>query len=135
LISWLTPPSAILSRTSPCAWGGIGHEKDGRIAVHDEPVLVRVHSQRFTGDIFGRLCDCGAQPHQAVSQITVQGTGVVLYMRQEGRGIGLLPKLQAYRLQQEEGLDTVEANTRLGYGADLRHYGIGAQIIHGLGVR
>jgi 3,4-dihydroxy 2-butanone 4-phosphate synthase / GTP cyclohydrolase II len=116
--------------------GGIGLEKDGDVPVHDEPVLVRIHSQCFTGDIFGSmLCDCGAQLHQAMSQIAARGKGVVLYMRQEGRGIGLLPKLNAYRLQQEEGLDTVEANTRLGYGVDLRHYGIGAQIIHDLGVR
>jgi len=116
--------------------GGVGVEEGGRIAVHDEPLLVRIHSQCLTGDIFGSmLCDCGTQLHQAMAQVAADGKGVVLYMRQEGRGIGLLPKLQAYRLQQEEGLDTVEANTRLGYGVDLRHYGIGAQIIHDLGVR
>lgn len=116
--------------------GDIGIEKDGAIPVHPEPVLVRIHSQCLTGDIFGSmLCDCGTQLHQAMAQVAADGKGVVLYMRQEGRGIGLLPKLQAYRLQQEEGLDTVEANNRLGYGADLRHYGIGAQIIHDLGIR
>ena len=116
--------------------GGIGLERDGGVSVHNEPILVRIHSQCTTGDIFAStLCDCGPQLHQAVAQITALGTGVLLYMRQEGRGIGLLPKLQAYRLQQQEGLDTVDANTRLGYGADTRHYGIGAQIMHDLGVR
>jgi 3,4-dihydroxy 2-butanone 4-phosphate synthase/GTP cyclohydrolase II len=101
-----------------------------------EPVLVRIHSQCLTGDIFeSLLCDCGSQLHQAMVQIERAGKGVVLYMRQEGRGIGLLPKLKAYKLQQEEQLDTVEANRRLGYGPDLRHYGIGAQILYDLGVR
>jgi 3,4-dihydroxy 2-butanone 4-phosphate synthase / GTP cyclohydrolase II len=109
---------------------------DGWTTVQDEPVLVRIHSQCLTGDVFGSaLCDCGAQLHHAMLQVATHGKGVVLYMRQEGRGIGLLPKLKAYRLQQEEGLDTVEANARLGYGADLRHYGIAARIIHDLGVR
>ncbi len=116
--------------------GGVGKVVDGCVPVQTEPVLVRIHSQCLTGDIFDSLlCDCGTQLQQAMEQVARAGRGVVLYMRQEGRGIGLLPKLQAYQLQQQGGLDTVEANKALGYGPDLRHYGIGAQILLDLGVR
>ena len=116
--------------------GGVGQlDPDGKPIRHDRPVLVRVHSECLTGDVFGSMrCDCGQQLAVALQQIAKAGEGALVYVRQEGRGIGLVNKLKAYKLQIEQGMDTVEANVQLGFEPDRRDYGVGSQILRDLGL-
>jgi 3,4-dihydroxy 2-butanone 4-phosphate synthase/GTP cyclohydrolase II len=142
-------PDIIMCRDTHCEWVEIKATPrkkltpaEGRFAEHcpggapiDAPVLLRVHSECLTGDVFHSCrCDCGPQLHKAMELINQEGKGAIVYMNQEGRGIGLLNKLKAYKLQ-EEGLDTYEANEKLGFKPDERDYGIGAQMLRAIGIR